>query len=225
MENELDHYYEMLIEYGARFSIHNNQGGEMLLSAITKQNIALCEKLLRDGLTKNTKDCPNPSSSFKNAIDKIIEDELLEIYNLLEKYFGNVGLLMKVVRKTVIHDVIYKRNYKMFRNLIRDGADINIRDSSGSFPIHAAAQIGDDSILSHLLRNKASINETNHAHQTALHLAAKNGHKDVFDTLQQHGLKDSTDRFGKTAEDYARENGHYHKLYIDYYDKHFSMYS
>ena len=225
MENELDHYYDMLIEYGARFSIHNNHGGEMLLSAITKQNIALCEKLLRDGMTKNTKDCPNPSSSFKKAIDTIIEDDLLEIYSLLKKYFGNLGFLMKVVRKTVIHDVIYKWNYEMFTNLIRDRVDINIRDSSGSFPIHAAAQIGNDSMLSHLLRNNASINATNHAHQTALHLAAKNGHKDAFDTLRQHGLNDSTDRFGKTAEDYAREYGNYQKLYVDYYDKYISMYS
>ena len=225
MENELDHYYDMMIEYGARFSIHNNHGGEMLLSTITKQNIALCEKLLRDGMTKNTKDCPNPSSSFKKAIDTIIEDDLLEIYSLLKKYFGNLGFLMKVVRKTVIHDVIYKCNYEMFTNLIRDGVDINIRDSSGSFPIHAAAQIGNDSMLSHLLRNNASINATNHAHQTALHLAAKNGHKDAFDSLQQYGLNDSTDMFGKTAEDYAREYGNYQKLYINYYDKWFSMYS
>ena len=215
----------MLIEYGARFSIHNNQGGEMLLSAITKQNIALCDKLLRNGMTKNTKDCPNPSSSFKKAIGKIIEDDLLQIYDLLKKYFGKIGFLIKTVRETVIHDVIYKRNYEMFGNLIRDGVDVNIRESSGNFPIHAAAQIGDGSILSHLLRNNASINATNHANQTALHLAAKNGHKDAFDTLQQHGLQDSADRFGKTAEDYARENGNYDKLYVNYYDKYFSIYS
>ena len=225
VDNELDHYYDMLIEYGARFSIHSNQGGEMLLSTITNQNVALCEKLLRDGMTKNTKYCPNPSSSFKKAINKIIEDDLLQIYNLLRKYFGNLGFLMKLVRETVIHYVIYKRDYEMFKNLIRDGVDINIRDTSGNFPIHAAAQIGDDSILNHLLRNNASINATNQAHQTALHLAAKNGHKDAFDTLQQFGLKDSPDRFGKTAEDYAKENGKYDKLYINYYDKHFSMYS
>ena len=176
-------------------------------------------------MTKNTKDCPNPSSSFKKAIDKIIADNLLEIYNLLKKYFGNIGFLMKTVQETVIHDVIYKRNYDMFSNLIRDGVDINIIDSSGNFPIHAAAQIGDDSILSHLLRNNASINATNHDNQTALHLAAKNGHKDAFDTLQQHRLEDSADRFDKTAEDYARENGNYDKLYVNYYDKYYSMYS
>ena len=120
---------------------------------------------------------------------------------------------MKTDRKTVIHDIICKRNYEMFGNMIRDGVDINIRDSSGNFPIHIAAQIGDDSILSHLLRNNASINATSHAHQTALYLAAKNGHKDTFDTFQQHGLKDSADRFGKTAEDYARENGNYDKIF------------
>ena len=213
MENELENYYDMLIEYGARFSIHNNKGGQMLLSVITKQNIALCEKLLRNGMTKNTKDCPNPSSSFKKAIYKIIEDDLLQIYNLLKKYFGNLGFLMKTVRKTIIHDVIYNRNYEMLRNLIRDGVDINIRDSSGNFPIHTAAQTGDDNILSLLLRNNASINATNHAHQTALHLAAQNGHTDAFDTLQLYGLKDSADRFGKTAEDYARENGNYDKIF------------
>ena len=128
-------------------------------------------------MTKNTKDCPNPSSSFEKAIDKIIEDDLLEIYNLLKKYFDNLGFLMKTDRKTVIHDIICKRNYEMFGNMIRDGVDINIRDSSGNFPIHIAAQIGDDSILSHLLRNNASVNATSHAHQTALYLAAKNGHK------------------------------------------------
>ena len=187
----------------------------MLLRAIAKQNIVLCEKLLWNGMAENKKDCPNPSSSFKKAIDKIIEDELLQIYNLLKIYFGKLGFLMKTVPKTEIHDVIYKRNYEMFRNLIRDGVDINIRDSSGNFPIHTAAQIGDDSILSHLLWNNTSVNATNHAHQTALHLVAKNRHKDAFDTLQQHGLKDSADRFGKTAEDYARENGNYDKLYVN----------
>ena len=149
----------MLMEYGARFSIHDNQRGQMLLSAITKQNIALCEKLLRDGMTNNTKDCPNPSSSFKKAIDKVIENDLLQIHNLLKKYFGNLGFLMKTAWKTVIHDVIYKRNNEMFRNLIRDGVDINIRDSSGNFSIHTAVQIGDDSILSHLLRNNFQLTQ------------------------------------------------------------------
>ena len=65
------------------------------------------------------------------------------------------------------------------------------------------------------------MNALNHTYQTVLHLAAKNGHKDIFDTLQQHGVYDSADNFGKTAEDHARENGHYERLYVEY----FSIYS
>ena len=225
VKNELDHVYDMLIKYGATFNIQNNEGGEMLLSAVTKQNVALCEKILRNGITKNTKDCPYPSPSLKKAIGKIIENEMLEIYKLLNKYFDRIGFLIKLVNGTVIHRIIYKRNYNMLENLIRDGVDVNFRNNSGNFLIHTAAEIGDDSILNHLLRNNVSIKAKNYFHQTALHLAAKNGHKDVFDTLQQHGLNDSADRFGKTAEDYATENGHYEKLYVNYYDKYYSMFS
>ena len=59
-------------------------------------------------MTRNTKDCPKPSPSFKKAIEKIIQKEMLEIYNLLKKYYGNLGLLIRVVNETLIHDVIYR---------------------------------------------------------------------------------------------------------------------
>lgn len=214
----------MLLKHGARFSIHNNEGGKMLLIAVSNQNFGPCEKLLRDGMTKNTKESSNPSSSFRKAIDRIIQNELMEIYDLLPKYFGNLKLLMKVVNKTVIHDVIFKQNKQnqtLCEKLVRDGVDINTRDNLGNFPIHIAALTGNKSILNLLLRNNASVNALNHTRQTVLHLAAKNGHKDIFDTLQQHGINDSADSSGKTAEDHARENGHYENLYVQY----FSMYS
>ena len=211
----------MLIEHGARFSIHNNAGGKMLLNAVSDRNFGLCEKLLKDGMTKNTKETSNPSSSFRKAIDMIIQNELMETYDLLPKYFGNLKFLMKVVNETVIHDVIFKQNQKLCAKLVRDGVDINTRDNSGNFPIHIAALTGNKLILNLLLQNNASVNALNHTRQTVLHLAAKNGHKDISDTLQQHGTNDSADSFGKTAEDHARENGHYEHLYVQY----FSMYS
>ena len=215
----------MLIKYGARFNIYNNQGGEMILNAVTKQNISLCEKLLRNGMTSNTKECQNPSASFRKAIDVIIQNDSLEIYNLLKKYFDNMCILINVFKETVIHDAICNRSYKMLENLVKDGININTSDELGNFPIHVAARIGDDIILNHLLKNNASVNAKNQNHQTALHLAAQNGHKDVFDTLQEHGVIDSVDRNNKTAKDYAEENGHYVKIYVDYYDKRFSMYN
>ena len=181
--------------------------------------------LLMNGLTRNTKECQNPSATFRKAIDVIIQNDSVEIYYLLKKYFGNMGILIKLFKETVIHDTICNRSSKMFENLVRDGISINTSDNLGNFLINIAARIGDDSILNHLLRNNASVNAKNQDGQTALHLAAQNGHKDVFDTLQEHGLIDSVDRNNKTAEDYAKENGHYVKIYVDYYDKRASMYS
>ena len=129
----------MLLEHGARFSIHNNEGGKMLLNAVSNQNFGLCEKLLKDGMAKNTKESSNPSSSFREAIDMIIQNESMETYDLLPKYFGNLKFLMKVVNETVIHDVIIKQNQTLHEKLVRNGVDINTRDSSGNFPIHIAA--------------------------------------------------------------------------------------
>ena len=170
----------MLIEHGARFSIHNNAGGKMLLNAVSDRNFGLCEKLLKDGMTKNTKETSNPSSSFRKAIGMIIQNELMETYDLLPKYFGNLKFLMKVVNETVIHDVIFKQNQTLCAKLVRDGVDINTRDNSGNFPIHIAALTGNKLILNLLLQNNASVNALNHTRQTVLHLAAKNGHKDIL---------------------------------------------
>ena len=104
----------------------------------------------------------------------------------------------------------------MLEKLVKDGINTNTRDSLGNFPIHIATQIGDGIIFNLLLKSNASINATNFARQTDLHLVAQKGHKDVFDALKEHNLDDCVDRSGKTAECYARENGHYEKLYVEY---------
>ena len=175
-------------------------------------------------MTINIKECQNPSASFRKAIDVIIQNYSLEIYNLLKKYFGNMGILINVFKETVIHDAICNRSCKMFESLVKDGININTSDELGNFPIHVAARIGDDKILNHLLRKNASVNAKSQSHQTALHIAAQNGHKDIFDTLQEHGPIDSVDRNNKTVKDYAKENGYCVKIYVDYCDKQNSMY-
>ena len=79
-----------------------------------------------------------------------------------------------------------------------------------------AARVGDNRIMRELIRSNAAISATNHSNQGPLHLAAKNGHKEVFDVLMSCDIDDFRDNFGKTAEDYAVEYGHYDRLYIEY---------
>lgn len=83
-------------------------------------------------------------------------------------------------------------------------------------PVHVAARVGDSVIMGQLLKSKAKINAKNHVNQGPLHLAAKNGHKEVFDILMSCDADDFEDNFLKTAEDYALENGHYDRLYVEY---------
>ena len=179
VENELSDMYDMLMKYGARFNIHNKTGGEMLFVAVSKQNVRLCIKLFRDGMTENTKNCPNPSMYFKMAIRKIIEDELLV------NYVGNVNSLIGNKNKTLIHDIINRRNYALCEKFITEGIDISTKDSEGNSPLHVAAEVNDVDIINLLIENKVDVNARNNTQQTALHLAAQNGCKEAFDTLRK----------------------------------------
>ena len=60
------------------------------------------------------------------------------------------------------------------------------------------------------------INATNYSNQAPLHLAAKSGHEEVFHILKIFDANDFKDNGGKTAEDYAHEQGHRDKFNIEY---------
>ena len=192
VENELNEMYDILMKYEARFNIQNEHGGEMLLAAVRKVSVQLCGKLFRDGITKNTRDCPNPSVCFKMAIIAIFQDKLTEIYDLLIKYFGNLKSLIDKVDKLLLHDMIYRRNYVLCEKLIKDGIDITTKDREGNSPLHIAAEVDDACIIDLLIKNKADIKAKNNARQTALRLAAENGCRDAFCTLRLHDHDDSS---------------------------------
>ena len=188
VENELHEMYDMLMKYGARFNIHNENGGKMFLLAVSKQNVDLCKKLLRDGTTKNTIDCPNPSVSFKKAIHKIFKNEIMEIFNSLSNYKlpKNVIIWIEKESQMLLHDLICSRNYKLCEELITEGINITTKDSEGNFALHVAAEVNDVDILNLLIENKADIKATNNDQKTALRLAAENSCKEAYDILQLH---------------------------------------
>ena len=187
VENELhDDMDDMLMENGARFNIHNENGGQMFLLAVRKQNVHLCKKLYRDGTTINTKDCPNPSESFKNAILKIFEDKLMEIFNSLINYFGNFKSWIDKENQTLLHDLIRTRNYKVCEKLIADGINVTTKDREGNFPLHVAAEVNGVDIIKLLINNKTVINARNNDQKTALRLAAENCSKEAYDTLKEY---------------------------------------
>ena len=212
----MDDVFKMLERYGARITIYSEMGINLILTAVAKRNFGLFENLLGVGITKNTIDCPNAVPILSRVLVDIFLKGTINEYNIFQQYFVSTKFWKDLVMQTLIHCVIERKDLIFCKTLIADGFNINSKDDSGNLPAHVAARIGDNLIMEQLVRHNALINATNNVNQAPLHLAAKNGHKEVFDILKRFDVDDSKDDFGKTAEDYAREHGHYDKLYVEY---------
>lgn len=71
--------------------------------------------------------------------------------------------------------------------LIKNGADVNIRDDSGYTPLHTACYSNNKGSVSILLNNGAEVNIFNNEGVTPLYNVATKGYLDVFNMLIQHG--------------------------------------
>jgi ankyrin repeat protein len=90
---------------------------------------------------------------------------------------------------------------------LKAGADSNCKKRSyGSTPLHIASIKGNCAIISLLLANNADINANNKLHQTSLHFAIYNGHKNCVELLLKTGADtqkkaiDSSDSFLEIAK-------------------------
>ena len=213
VENNMIDVFNMLWRYGARFQIYGDIAKKLILTALTKQNTVLCEKLLRVGITKNT----NPTESYFSDIAEIFPNETINLYNIFREHFVDDKFGWNLVEKPLTHYVIERKDLRFCEILIKHRFDVNSRDDSGNLSVHVAAQVGNSLIMKQLIQsNPTTINATNYNNQAPLHLAAKSGHKEVFNIFQSFDANDFRDNYGKTAEDYARDQGYYDKLYVEY---------
>ncbi|XP_031632013.1 serine protease Hayan-like [Contarinia nasturtii] len=81
----------------------------------------------------------------------------------------------------------YYGQIDVIERLIRNSADVNIRENGGFTPIHVAAQQGHERVVDLLLKNGANINLQTNYGQTPLHCATWNGHEKVVAVLVQNG--------------------------------------
>lgn len=93
------------------------------------------------------------------------------------------------------------------RRLLHEGADPNIPDANGLYPLHQAAYWGETEIVDLLLKAGANVNADNGRGWTPLHSAALAGgmksRKNVIDKLSAAGARtDIGDKYGWTARDY-----------------------
>lgn len=91
------------------------------------------------------------------------------------------------VGQTALFCATVRKNEEIVRLLLSRGADPNIADLYGSFPLQRAAAMGLDGIAELLLKAKANVKQTTLTGKSALVWATQNGHQTIALLLRKYG--------------------------------------
>ncbi|OXB77463.1 UNVERIFIED_CONTAM: hypothetical protein H355_005172 [Colinus virginianus] len=106
--------------------------------------------------------------------------------------------------ETLLHIASIKGDLAAVEELLKNGADPNIKDNAGWTPLHEACNHGHQEVVELLLQHRALVNSTGYQNDSPLHDAAKNGHVSIVELLLLHGAsRDAVNIFGLRPVDYA----------------------
>ncbi|NXY33953.1 BARD1 protein, partial [Pomatorhinus ruficollis] len=106
--------------------------------------------------------------------------------------------------ETLLHVASIKGDLEAVEQLLKNGADPNVKDNAGWTPLHEACNHGHREVVELLLRHRALVNTAGYQNDSPLHDAARNGHVAVVELLLLHGAsRDAVNRFGLRPVDYA----------------------
>ncbi len=111
---------------------------------------------------------------------------------------------MNLLEAVIVGDV------EKVKDLLTNGAEVDVRDENGMTPLLLAAKKGNSEIVSLLLAHGADVNAQDYyLAWTPLILASALGHKKVVKILLEYGADiDIKDQNGMTALKYAAKNGY-----------------
>jgi len=186
-----------LIEKGANVNAKNNDGETSLHLAIEEKNADIALELIEKGANIHAVNImfnesilgasANESSKEKkhNKTTRAILDKINDINTK-----DDIGF-------TPIQSIIrYSTNVEILLELIKRGADINIKDPSGSTLLHLALTT---EIAIALINHGADINATDEFGYTPLHLAARKNNNELVKFLVDNGANlNTTNNLGMT---------------------------
>ncbi|NXO74131.1 BARD1 protein, partial [Phainopepla nitens] len=106
--------------------------------------------------------------------------------------------------ETLLHVASIKGDLEAVEQLLKNGADPNVKDNAGWTPLHEACNHGHREVVELLLRHQALVNTTGYQNDSPLHDAARNGHVAVVELLLLHGAsREAVNIFGLRPVDYA----------------------
>ncbi|NXA62147.1 BARD1 protein, partial [Mohoua ochrocephala] len=117
---------------------------------------------------------------------------------------GNTIARRNYKGETLLHVASIKGDLAAVEQLLKNGADPNVKDNAGWTPLHEACNHGHREVVELLLRHRALVNTTGYQNDSPLHDAARNGHVAIVELLLLHGAsRDAVNIFGLRPVDYA----------------------
>ncbi|NWX18897.1 BARD1 protein, partial [Aegotheles bennettii] len=124
--------------------------------------------------------------------------------SVLKSPGGNTIARRNYKGETLLHIASIKGDIAAVEQLLKNGADPNVKDNAGWTPLHEACNHGHKEVVELLLQCKALVNTTGYQNDSPLHDAAKNGHVNIVELLLLHGAsRDAVNIFGLRPVDYA----------------------
>ncbi|NWZ58190.1 BARD1 protein, partial [Haliaeetus albicilla] len=144
--------------------------------------------------------------------------------SVLKSPGGNTIARRNYKGETLLHVASIKGDLAAVQQLLKNGADPNVKDNAGWTPLHEACNHGHKEVVELLLQYKALVNTTGYQNDSPLHDAAKNGHVSIVELLLLHGAsRDAVNIFGLRPVDYAESEKMKSVLMLPVKNKSFSL--
>ncbi|XP_071796931.1 uncharacterized protein [Asterias amurensis] len=123
--------------------------------------------------------------------------------------------------RTALHWAASGKRINVVRYILelKPAVNVNIRDDSNWTPLHIAASVGQEDIVTVLVSKGAEVNSANSTGQTPLHYAASRDRQKVAEILLEHGADTNiAERVGATPMHRAASKGNLEivKLLLNY---------
>jgi ankyrin repeat protein len=139
---------------------------------------------------------------FLEAVDERDGDTVTEMLNQPGTQVVNTRDITN--GRTGLHIVVERRDPLWVRFLIQRGADPNIKDKNGIYPIQIAAALGDIDSVEALIKGGAMVDVADQQGETPLIAAVHKRDTELVARLLKQGANpDRNDNSGRSARDYA----------------------